>query len=365
MTGILIVQNRTRPAAIRHAISDLLRRDIRKVRIASAYVTREGSGVIYDAIERCVGHNNIRSITKEIVTSFDFGLTEPEALDWWNQLPNSSVYVAGADDVERGRLIPSKAAFHPKVYGFEFGNGRSSLLAGSANMTGRGLSANTEAALVMKDVSEACMMQTFTSLREGTRVLDNALLARYRALRRRQPPPRRVRVEIEPLPAPVLPALRALDLFWDEIEAGRLCPETEDQMWIEARRLEGGSGNQLEMPRGAHRFFGLDFDRYAYPRKITIGKPILFAGRNKWRNRILSWHGDNRMERINLPTAAQGGFQYRNSIILFRRRPRNEYELVVAPRGSDLGRALREAAARSDRIYRIGRRTRRLAGFLS
>lgn len=362
---MLIVQNRNKPAAMRHAIVDLLKRDIRVVRIASAYITTEGSKVIYDAIERCVGRSNAPTIRKEIVASLEFGITEPEALDWWRRLPNSIVYVAGADDVERGRLIPTEAAFHPKVYSFQFRNGHSNLLSGSPNMTGRGLSANTEAALVLKDVSADCMVRTFEALRENTRVLDDALLGRYRALRRRQPPPRRIRVEIEPLPDPDLPPAADVALFGHEIEEGRLRPRAEDQMWIEARRLEGGSGNQLELPRGAHEFFGLDFDNYDYPRKTTIGRPVLVAGRVRWRDRILSWHGDNKMERMNLPTAARGGFRYRDSLVLFRRRPHNQFELVVAPKGSDLERAWREAAARCGKLYRVGSRTRRLAGFLN
>jgi hypothetical protein len=45
----------------------------------------------------------------------------------------------------------------------------------------------------------------------------------------------------------------------------------------------------------------------------------------------LTWHGDNAMERINLPSLAMGGFQYEDSLILFRRLEENTFELQVYP----------------------------------
>jgi len=136
-------------------------------------------------------------------------------------------------------------------------------------------------------------------------------------------------------------------------------------MWIEARRLEGGSGNQLELPRGAHRFFDFEFDQYDSPSNVTIGQPVLVAGRKRWLDRKLSWHGDNMMERINLPTEAQGGYAYHNTFVLFRRRPGGAFELVVSPAGSDLAKAWLASAAGFGKVYRIGQVTQRLAGFIS
>ena len=52
-----------------------------------------------------------------LVTSFDFGLTEPLALRDWLDLDNVRVLVAGAQRLQNGSLIPSRA-FHPKMYAF-------------------------------------------------------------------------------------------------------------------------------------------------------------------------------------------------------------------------------------------------------
>jgi hypothetical protein len=45
------------------------------------------------------------------------------------------------------------------------------------------------------------------------------------------------------------------------------------------------------------------------------------------------------MERINLPSQAMGGFDYEESLILFRRLGGNNFELRVYPWDSDSARA--------------------------
>ena len=44
----------------------------------------------------------------------------------------------------------------------------------------------------------------------------------------------------------------------------------------------------------------------------------------------IPWHGNNRMERINLPTPAQGGFDYCDTAVLFRRQAEG-FEIEVLP----------------------------------
>lgn len=102
-------------------------------------------------------------------------------------------------------------------------------------------------------------------------------------------------------------------------------------MWIHADALQGGSQNQLELPRGGHRFFGLDFDQYDHPHNLTIALIRLRRGSQTWSKRRLTWHGNNRMERFNLPTKSQGGPSYADSVVLFRRLPDGSFELVSLP----------------------------------
>lgn len=60
------------------------------------------------------------------------------------------------------------------------------------------------------------------------------------------------------------------------------------------------------------------------------------------------------MERINLPTINQGGFNYAGTAIMFRRLYDGSFELTVAPWESDLARAWRQAASTRNSLFRLG-----------
>ena len=122
----------------------------------------------------------------------------------------------------------------------------------------------------------------------------------------------------------------------------------------------GGSHNQLELPRGANRFFGFGFDEYGEDH-VTIGHPVLMVSDRVWDDRPLTWHGNNKMERINLPTPAQGGYDYRQTAILFSRRGRR-FEIEVAPWDSTLAKSWRNASAASGRLYKLGGASNRVCG---
>ena len=126
----------------------------------------------------------------------------------------------------------------------------------------------------------------------------------------------------------------------------------------------GGGRYQVELPRGSNRFFEAVFAGYDFDHVDRIAEPILLSGTNVWRNRPLAWHGDNAMERINLPSRAAGGFDYEQSLILFRRIEPNTYEFRVYPWGSDSARAIVDASLRANLLFRLGRNSSRLAGFL-
>ncbi len=364
---MLIVQNASRPAAMRHAIADLLARDVREVFISCAYMTLEASRRVLDEVEKFVGPVAIAGMPIRIVASLDFGLTAPEALTFWQGRPGATVHVAGAERLRQGSLQPRTSAYHPKVYAFRLRDGRWNLFAGSANMTTRGLSANTEAGLPQRRLADAKARLLFAQLAEGTEPLDAALLADYRRLRRRKPPPRQMKVEIEALPEPPIPAAKGLPWFGDAIANGTIHPEGESQMWFEAARTEGGGENQVEIARGGNRFFRFNYTTYP-PAHDVIGCPVMVSGRWRWTDRKLAWHGgpgENKMERLNLPTRRQGGFGYANTAVLFRRLDDGSYEIVVAPWRSDLAKSWREASRRRGTLYRLGQRnTDRIMGFI-
>lgn len=304
------------------------------------------------------------AIPKTLVTSFDFGLTEPEALQRWRALANSTVLVSGAQILAQGSLMPQRA-FHPKLYVFGSDPRTCSTLVGSANLTSRGFSVNTEAAWVQQGVPRSIADAAFDKARFETTALTDDLLAAYVALRQAQPPPPEIRQEAQPVAAPAPVPVAALPLFRLAIETGAIDPAAYSAMWVHGEALQGGSGNQLELPRGGHRFFGFVFDQYDYPHNLTIGQPVLRSGARVWNDRRLTWHGNNRMERMNLPTATQGGFDYQDTAVMFRRLTDGSFELIVTPWESDLARSWRQASAQRNLLFRLGTiATNRVVGLI-
>ncbi len=361
---MLIVQNVVQPATIRNAIVDLLAPDIIDIRIASAYVTLTGSNILFQALLDSVGQPRLMAIPKILVTSFDFGLTDPQALRQWIGLPNAAVFVSGAQRVEHGSLSPLHA-FHPKMYSFGRDQHTCGALIGSANLTSRGFSVNTEAAWSQHSVQRFVIDNAINYALYGTVQLTESLLATYESLRRLQPPPPEMVRETQPVEAPEPIIGNALPAFRIAIENGQVDPAMFGAMWVQGEALQGGSANQLELPRGAHRFFGFNFNQYDYPDKLTIGQPILRSGARVWTDRLLTWHGNNKMERMNLPTVTQGGFDYANTAVMFRRLANLSFELIVTPWDSDLARSWRQASANRQTLFRLGTvATNRLVGLI-
>jgi len=361
---MLIVQNATEPASMRNALVDMVAVGATDIRVASAYVTLGGANILLSAVADAVGPAAFAAMPKTLVTSFDFGFTEPQALQRWRALDNSMVLVSGAHKLAQGSLMPQRA-FHPKLYVFGSNPGTCSTLVGSANLTSRGFSVNTEAAWVQHGVPRAAVDAAFDKARFETTALTDDLLAAYVALRQVQPPPPEIEQEAQPVAAPPPVAGAALRLFRLAIANGEIDPANFSSMWVQGEKLQGGSGNQLELPRGAHRFFGFEFDQYDYPKKITIGEPVLRSGGRIWNDRLLTWHGDNRMERMNLPTAAQGGFDYADTAVMFRRLADGSFELIVTPWDSDLAHSWRQASAQRQTLFRLGTvATNRIVGLL-
>jgi HKD family nuclease len=359
---LLRLQSSEEPAEVRNAIVDILDAQTSDVRIASAYVTLGGSEILFQCLSEFLTQDRINEIPKTLITCLDFGITEPAALQHWGSLPNTTVRVAGADLLDIGSLLPRRA-FHPKVYAFGLKSAHANILVGSANMTSRGFSINTEAVWIEKNVPLPSVDSLFSCAAVGTAPLTDDLLSAYKTLRRRRPPPPELKLETEPVPRPRTVSLGRLQTFREAVESGTLAPEKFREMWVQSEGMQGGSGNQLELPRRGHRFFGFVFNDYHFPDKKTIGVPTLRAGARVWTDRLVTWHGNNGMERFNLPTRSQGGFSYKNSAILFRRLENHSFELVVAPWDSDLARSWREASAQKNLLFRSGG-TSRLVGLI-
>ena len=353
---MFVVQSRLRPAAIQDALRDLMRDGLSRVRVCSAYLSLMGSRLLLDAIERNAPGGNSANIPKTVVTSLDFGLTEPAALRMWRD-EQADVHVAGTAALDRGTLVP-EVAFHPKFYVFDRPDGAVASLVTSANLTRRGLTINSEVGWSVVAADADTTDRAWRAAVELAVPLTENILQRYEERRTATGGPADDANDMAPVPTPahVEPQLSFGDAT---IDAGQ-----HGQMWVQSFEMSGGSHTQLEMPRGAHRFFGVTTVDYTAQHVGAIAEPTLVAGRQKWEDCPLRWHGNNQMVRINLPSAANGGFDYPHSMILFRRLHTNRYELRVHPWNSDTARGCLEASRQRGLLFRVGQTTKRLAGLI-
>jgi hypothetical protein len=311
----IFAQNSRCPSQILFSFDEVADASVLRMRWAVAYSTRRGCQRLVDRVSSRMGKTPWEKSHKQFVTSLDFGLTEPAALEFLSGLPASNVRIANPDVIDKPGLMPSKA-YHPKLYLFDSAR-VTGYVVGSANLTDSALITNTELVAVGKErPGNGRWSDIWTEILLDTVPLTTALLRDYR---RRWKRPRRRPVEPDPKRQP--PVIRPANkpVFWEAITAGGVDPVAFNQFWVEAGSMSsGGSHNQLELPRGANRFFGFFHTNYG-DAHITIGYPPLTLRGRVWTNRPLMWHGNNKMERINLPTVAQGGFNYHNTAVLFRR----------------------------------------------
>lgn len=144
-------------------------------------------------------------------------------------------------------------------------------------------------------------------------------------------------------------------VYGDAVASGALNPQAFDHFWVEAgATMSGGSGNQLELPRQAHAFFTQNVPSYDSDQRVIDILRLHARGRN-WDDRKLTWHGNNRMERLNLPTSATGGFaDYARHVALFSRRHDGGFDLRIAPIGSDEAEGWVTMSATRGQLYSLG-----------
>ena len=359
---MLVVQSPLAPGRIRDAVADLLVQGAVALRVASAYTTLAGSKLLLEALEQSVGNAAFAAMPKTLVTCFDFSITEPRALRHWLSLKNAAVHIAGVPNAAAGGTPAPSPAFHPKLYAFDVDDETCNVLVGSANLTSRGFTVNTEVGWAQQAVPAADIQSTFDSLSRTAQPLSATMLGAYEQRYNGQATAVR-----HPESASVTPFSPpgSLQPLRQALQSGQVNLSTYRAMWVHADALQGGSQNQLELPRGGNQFFGFSFTQYNYPHNLTIGHPQLRRGPKLWTDRPLTWHGNNGMERLNLPTKAQGGTSYPGSVVMFRRLDDGSFELVVTPLGSDLANAWTSASSQTGDLFTLGTRaTSRLVGLL-
>lgn len=335
----VILQRPTLPTQILFALKSLAGKSTTEFRTAVAYTTLSGCKTLLPELENRTGSTRWRGIPKTVLTSFDFGLTEPAALKYLLAIPRCRVHIATRS---------GGGVFHPKLYLFS-ADSRRDLLIGSANLTRSALTVNTEAALLEQSADQATVDAQWNELLASSVSLTPERLREYDAQWRRRPPPFNPDPPVPPLPTPAPGQLTSLE---DATASGQVDPLQFENFWVQAS-MSGGSRSQLELPRGGYRFF-FDFRFTHYDSgQHTIGEPPIIVGSRRFTDRKLTWHGHNRMERMNLPTATQGGPSYIGTAVLFRRTA-SGFELHVTPWNSPLAITWRNASLATGTVFRIG-----------
>lgn len=353
----IFVQNDRCPSQVLFAFDEVVDANVQRVRWAVAYSTHRGCQRLVERISLRMEKPQWERSNKQFIISLDYGLTEPGALEFLADLPRSKVHIANPEVVSKPGLVPGKA-YHPKLYLFDTAK-TTGYVVGSANLTDSALIDNTEVVAAGKaELQNVAWNNVWPDLLFNTAPLTTPLLGDYRRKRKRlkrpavEPDRKKRSLEILPGDKPV---------FWEAVTTGGILPMAFNHFWVEAGSMSsGGSNNQLELPRGANRFFGYTHTKYG-DAHITIGYPTLTVGRRRWNERPLTWHGNNKMERINLPTLAQGGFDYRNTAVLFRRHE-GGFEINVLPWDDGGAVAWRGASDALKTIFRLGGRGDRLCG---
>lgn len=241
----------------------------------------------------------------------DYGRTQPSALHYMAAKQNAEVRIQdGVYVVESKNFIPRRDFHMKSAFMLNRAEQRFGFLAGSGNFSSSGLLRNIEcgASLVANSADEFATSFERT-YREARRLWDDAtllndIIGSYEENWSAEQP------QID-----------------DEGEEPEVFPDQFDSFWIESgyvTRNRGSvrPGNQIDMPRGMHRYFGMaeppNIERNDVIGEIRFIPP---SGEEVARNLRL---GNNLMEKITLPIPEQHGLDiYDGKVLLFRREDLN------------------------------------------
>lgn len=268
-----------------------------------AYVTLSGCA----EFNRRIGAAFWDDVSTCWLTGFDYGRTEPSALGFLNGRPNATVAIHDGAAVLAARGLIPQRDFHIKAcFMTNASAGTWGMLVGSGNFSRNGLSNSIEGGVAVTARTE----DEFNRVLRPSFRRAEALWAAGEAL------------------APLLPAYSALFTPPEPAppppDAPPKLPDEFGRFWIDVgyvtrNRGPAAPGNQIDMPRGVHRFFGFEAND-DIPRKTVIGE-VVFQVPGGPIKRALRL-GNNLMEKITLPTPEEHGFgAYDGKILEFIRVP--------------------------------------------
>lgn len=270
---------------------------------------------------------------KRCLISIDFGTTQPPALEKLAALPFSEVRIPNGEATVTSPGLYPPATFHSKVvlfrrdpWGFP-----SSLVVGSANLTRSALATGSEvvsvqswtgrqspAAIAHLKEAQALTAWFDDAWAQATPLAD--LLDRYKAKYRRKPTPRTPPEERTPLTK-----VHAANPTQVAGQTTLVHYAAAKSLWFETSTLYKNrgphkAGNQLDTSNGTRAFFGFGAQKVA-PNTV-LGHVAIEALTFRPVKRSVR-HGDNSMDKINLPVpGTDGPPSYDNKFLIFDRTNR-------------------------------------------
>ena len=321
--------------------------------VVMAYATKLGCKLLVEGFESKITY--WKQMKKRWLVSVDGGITEPDALVYLAELPNSVVRVPNRE-TSSVELLGVPFRFHSKLYFFESRGDREkiALFSGSCNLTQSGLFFNAEQAtafILTPPVSNQEKPFLLNLRRQRTIIgrmlrssssLSDDLLGKYRALWRPTNLPRierkRCTNTLESNPVISLSeavSLASAEVFWVKVTNK-----------VVANRGKDKPGNQIDLHRGSRVFF--DFGVGEVPLNTVFGPvPIRFEGST---SNFSVRFGNNYMDKINLP-ALQTPRTYAAKTLLFTRNRDGVYDLTIG--SSRLEKLWRKMSADQGTIYQM------------
>lgn len=318
--------------------------------VAVAYATEAGVGQLIGAIED--SWPGWQGAKKQFIVGLDFGLTEPEGLEYLGDLPNSECFIYRARATLAAGLRP-QACYHPKVYAFlERSSIRrsdsSSGLIGSVNLTFSALTGNVESFVSFASSRNSqpgtdwieSLVRLQKDLLRDSEALSGPLLKAYRGIRPKRPSPAS---DYESVPA----QSPRSDLDPSTIRAVR----SARYLWTQTLKIvenlgHGNPGNQVDLKKGARVFFGSKTPLHAPPNTALGSITTVYAGTGQ---PCALRHGDNGMDKVNLPIpGGENPPRYDYSFLLWKRISPGVFELNV----DSTGVAWRKASERAGSIFK-------------
>ncbi len=301
------------------------------ITVLVAYATKLGCAILVNGLSAvCPDWADMK---KNWIVSIDFGYTQPDALEYLAQLPESTVAIPNAHQALKANLRPS-VRFHPKLYLLECTTDieEVAVVSGSCNLTRGGLQLNTEQVAVSalhpplrsddrKTAAHiAAARELIQEVCSSATPLDQAILSLYRSLWRPDylPPiekdsPAKVIASNPSIDMDKAMALSAASNFWIKIT-----PKVVQNLGDER------PGNQIDMQRGSRVFFGFDV------KNVRLNAPLGYV-KIRFEDDLTSQHlryGKNGMDKTTLPPL-QHPRTYANQTLFFRREPDAFFEFVI------------------------------------